>query len=57
MTVLRSPIHMAALPERLWVALDRLDALDEHDPGISKSEIQSEKREGLSAGRESARAG
>ncbi len=51
MTVLKNSIHIAAAPERVWAALARLDALHEYDPGISRSEVRSDKRDGLGAGR------
>ena len=51
MTVLRNAIHIEAPPERVWAALARLDALHEYDPGISKSEVRSEKHEGVGADR------
>jgi ligand-binding SRPBCC domain-containing protein len=50
-TVLRNSIFIDAPPERVWAALARLDALQEYDPGVSKSEIRSEQREGVLAER------
>ena len=52
MTVLKNTIHIDAPPERVWAALSRLNALHEYDPGISKSEILSEKYEGVGAERQ-----
>lgn len=51
MTVLRNSIHIDALPERVWAALTRLDALHEYDPGVAKSELRTPQREGLGASR------
>jgi uncharacterized protein YndB with AHSA1/START domain len=50
-TVLTNTVHIEASPERVWAALARLDALHEYDPGISKSEIRSSRREGVGADR------
>jgi ligand-binding SRPBCC domain-containing protein len=51
MTVLENSIHIDAAPERVWSVLATLDALDQYDPGIKKSEIVSESKEGLGAAR------
>ncbi len=51
MTVLRNTVFIDAPPRRVWAALARLDALAEYDPGISKSEVRSEQREGVGAER------
>lgn len=52
MTVLRNTIYIEAPPERVWAALARLDALHEYDPGIAKSEVRSQKHEGIGADRQ-----
>lgn len=51
MTVLTNTVHIDASPERVWTVLARLDALHEYDPGISRSEIRSGRREGVGADR------
>jgi uncharacterized protein YndB with AHSA1/START domain len=52
MTVLRNTIHIDASPDRVWAALSRLDALHEYDPGIAKSVLRTEQREGVGADRQ-----
>ena len=51
MTVLTNTVHIDASREQVWAVLARLDALHEYDPGISKSEIRSGRREGVGADR------
>jgi hypothetical protein len=50
-TVLTNTVHIDASREQVWAVLARLDALHEYDPGISKSEIRSGRREGVGADR------
>lgn len=51
MTVLENTVFIEAPPERVWSVLARLDALHEYDPGVTKSEITSDRRTGLGANR------
>jgi len=50
-TVLENSIRINASPERVWSVLASLDALDQYDPGVKKSEIVSPSREGLGSAR------
>jgi ligand-binding SRPBCC domain-containing protein len=50
-TTLKNSIHVEAPPERVWAALARLDALQEFDPGIERSSLQSPNAEGIGASR------
>lgn len=51
MTVLKNSVYIEGSPTRVWAALSRLDALHEYDPGIRRSEVQSEQATGLGADR------
>src|SRR5437762_6468619 len=51
MTVLENQIRIEAPPEKVWSALASLDVLAEYDPGISRSEIVSETKQGPGAAR------
>ncbi len=51
MTVLENQVRIEAPPERVWSVLASLDALANYDPGISKSEIVSEAKQGPGAAR------
>ena len=51
MTVLENSIRIDAPLEKVWSVLASLDALDRYDPGITKSEIVSPKREGPGSAR------
>ena len=51
MTVLENQIRIAAPPEKVWTVLASLEALAAYDPGVSRSEIVSEARQGLGAAR------
>jgi ligand-binding SRPBCC domain-containing protein len=50
-TVLENSIHIEAPAERVWAVLARLDALHEVDPGVVKSELCSDRAEGVGASR------
>jgi ligand-binding SRPBCC domain-containing protein len=52
MTVLDNSIRIEAPPDRVWAVLASLEALQDYDPGVSRSEIISPAREGLGAARE-----
>jgi ligand-binding SRPBCC domain-containing protein len=52
MTVLENTIRINASPERVWSALASLDALQQYDPGISRSTVVSTLTEGLGAARQ-----
>lgn len=52
MTVLKNTIHIEAPLERVWKALTKLDALQEYDPGIAKSALRTDTREGIGAARQ-----
>ena len=51
MTVLENQIRIEAPPEKVWSVLASLDALAAYDPGIAKSEIVSEAKQGPGAAR------
>jgi ligand-binding SRPBCC domain-containing protein len=51
-TVLKNTVRIEAPPERVWAGLARLDALQDYDPGISKSQLRSNLREGIGAERQ-----
>ena len=51
MTVLENSICINAAAEKVWSVLASLDALDQYDPGIRKSEIISPSKDGLGAAR------
>lgn len=51
MTVLENTVHIAAPPERVWRALTKLDALHEYDPGVARSVVLGDAREGVGAER------
>jgi ligand-binding SRPBCC domain-containing protein len=51
MTVLENAIRIDATPEEVWSVLSSLDALDRYDPGVKRSEIVSESKEGPGAAR------
>lgn len=50
-TVLTNSIHIAAPPAAVWAVLARLDALHEYDPGIARSALRSDARDGVGADR------
>jgi ligand-binding SRPBCC domain-containing protein len=52
MTVLENSIRIQAPPERVWLALGKLDALDQYDPGVKKSEILTGPSSGIGASRQ-----
>ena len=52
MTVLENSIRIQAPPERVWLALGKLDALDQYDPGVKKSQILSGPTDGVGASRQ-----
>ena len=51
MTVLENSVRINASPEKVWSVLASLDALDQYDPGIQKSEIVSPLKQGLGSAR------
>jgi ligand-binding SRPBCC domain-containing protein len=51
MTVLENSIRINASPDKVWSVLAALDALDQYDPGVKRSEIVSTSREGQGAAR------
>jgi ligand-binding SRPBCC domain-containing protein len=51
MTVLENRIRIEAPPEKVWSVLASLDALAEYDPGVAKSAIVSEAKQGPGAAR------
>ena len=51
MTVLENSIRIDAPPERVWSVLATLDALDQYDPGVAKSDVVTPSREGPGAAR------
>src|SRR5262249_37544180 len=51
MTVLENSIRIDATPEKVWLVLASLDALEKYDPGVSRSEIISAAKEGPGAER------
>lgn len=51
MTVLENSIRIDARPEKVWSVLATLDALDRYDPGVTKSEIVTDTREGPGSAR------
>ncbi len=51
MTVLENSVRINAPPEKVWSVLASLDALDQYDPGVRKSEIISSSREGPGSAR------
>jgi ligand-binding SRPBCC domain-containing protein len=51
MTVLENQIRIDARPEQVWSVLASLDALAEYDPGVARSEIVSDARQGPGAAR------
>ncbi len=52
MTVLENSIRIQAPPEHVWLALGKLDALDQYDPGVKKSEILAGPATGVGASRQ-----
>jgi ligand-binding SRPBCC domain-containing protein len=52
MTVLENSIRIDAPPEKVWAVLTSLEALQNYDPGVTRSEIISVAREGIGAARE-----
>jgi ligand-binding SRPBCC domain-containing protein len=51
MTVLENQVRIEAPPEKVWSVLASLDALAQYDPGIAKSEIVSDAKQGPGAAR------
>jgi len=51
MTVLENSIRIDAPLAEVWSVLASLDALDQYDPGIKKSEVVSDAREGPGSAR------
>jgi ligand-binding SRPBCC domain-containing protein len=51
MTLLENSIRIDATPEKVWSVLASLDALAKYDPGVLKSAIVSEDKEGPGAAR------
>jgi ligand-binding SRPBCC domain-containing protein len=51
MTVLENRILIEAPPEKVWSVLASLDTLADYDPGVSKSVIVSDVKQGLGAAR------
>ena len=51
MTVLENQIRIDAPPEKVWSVLASLDVLSDYDPGVSKSEIVSDAKQGPGAAR------
>jgi hypothetical protein len=51
MTVLENSIQIEASPEAVWRVLGALDALDQYDPGVKKSELLAGPNEGVGAAR------
>ncbi len=51
MTVLENSIRIDAPKERVWAILAALDALDQYDPGVARSEIISSEKNGIGAER------
>ena len=52
MTVLENSIRIQAPPEQVWLALGKLDALDQYDPGVKKSEVLAGPATGIGASRQ-----
>ena len=51
MTVLENSIRIDAPPEKVWSVLASLDALDQYDPGVTKTEVVTPSQEGPGAAR------
>jgi ligand-binding SRPBCC domain-containing protein len=51
MTVLENSVRIDAPPQKVWSVLASLEALDQYDPGVTKSEIVTATREGPGAAR------
>jgi ligand-binding SRPBCC domain-containing protein len=51
MTVLENSIRIDAPPEKVWLVLASLDALDQYDPGVTKAEVVTSSRQGPGAAR------
>jgi hypothetical protein len=52
MTVLENSIRIQASPESVWRILGKLDALDQYDPGVTKSAILTGPSSGVGASRQ-----
>jgi ligand-binding SRPBCC domain-containing protein len=52
MTVLDNSIRIEAPPDKVWAVLASLDALQDYDPGVTRSQIITAAKEGLGAARE-----
>jgi ligand-binding SRPBCC domain-containing protein len=52
MTVLENSVRIQAPPEKVWSVLGTLDALDQYDPGVSKSAILTGPSSGVGASRQ-----
>ena len=50
-TTLRNSVHIDAPPEAVWAVLARLEALQQYDPAVARSAVESESAEGLGASR------
>jgi ligand-binding SRPBCC domain-containing protein len=51
MTVLENSICIDAPPEKVWAVLASLDILERYDPGVKKSQVISQERQGPGAAR------
>jgi len=51
-TVLENSIRINSTREKVWSVLASLDALDQYDPGIKRSQVVSSQTEGLGAERQ-----
>lgn len=52
MTILNNSVRIKAPPAKVWAVLAKLDALQEYDPCIAKSQVVSSAKEGLGATRQ-----
>jgi hypothetical protein len=51
MTVLENSIQIEAPPDAVWSVLGALDALDQYDPGVKKSQLLAGPKDGVGASR------
>jgi hypothetical protein len=51
MTTLHNRVEISATPEKVWSALAKLEALQDYDPAIAKSEVETTGTSGLGASR------